>query len=103
MFYNGKWGRICPDKWDIKDVQVICRQLGFNNAIAEFTRLDVEDSELPFLMSDVSCIGQESELAYCERTDGEVICEGNVGAQALCEPCKKYRYQFGIAFSLLIA
>ena len=68
---------------------MICRQLGFKNAIAEFTGSDVEDSKLPFLMTEVSCSGQESELTSCERSDGEVDCEGDVGAQALCEPCKK--------------
>jgi len=52
-------------------------------------------------MSEVNCTGKESELASCERTDGEVICEGNVGAQALCEPCKKYIYRFGIVFFYL--
>lgn len=70
------------------DAQVICRQLGFKNAIAEFTGSDFEDSRLPFLMSDVSCAGDETELASCVRTDGEVDCPGDVGAQALCEPCK---------------
>ena len=50
---------------------MICRQLGFKNAIAEFTGSDVEDRKLPFLMTEVSCSGQESELASCERIDGE--------------------------------
>lgn len=89
VFYSGKWGRICPNKWDIIDAQVICRQLGFKNAIAEFTGSDVEESKLPFLMSEVSCIEQDSELASCARIDGEVDCQSDVGAQALCEPCKK--------------
>ena len=40
-------------------------------------------------MSEVRCIGQESELASCERIDGEVDCEGAFGAQAFCEPGKK--------------
>lgn len=88
VHYNGKWGRICRNKWDIKDVQVVCRQLGFQNAIAEFTASDVEDSELPFLVTKVSCAGDESELASCERTDGNIDCQGDMGAKALCEPCK---------------
>ena len=90
VFYSGKWGRICPNKWDIRDAKVICRQLGFKNAIAEFTGSDIGHSRLSFLMSDVDCTGLESELASCVRSDGEVECQGDVGAQALCEPCKKY-------------
>lgn len=88
VFYRGKWGRICSNKFDIKDAQVICRQLGFKEALAEFTGSNVEDSKLPFLMSEVSCTGHESELASCARTDREVDCAGDMSAQALCEPCK---------------
>ena len=40
-------------------------------------------------MSEVRCLGQESELASCARIDGELDCEDAFGAQALCEPCKK--------------
>ena len=92
VFYRGKWGRICLYKWDIDDAQVICRQLGFKNAIAEFTGSDVEDSKVPFLMSGVDCTGSEYEIASCARTDGEANCQGDVGAHALCEPCKKHVY-----------
>ena len=88
MFYRGKWGRICRNKWDIKDVQVICRQLGFKDALAEFTGSEAEESKLPFLMSEVSCTGDESELASCVRTDGKVDCQDDIGAEALCEPSK---------------
>ena len=88
VFYHGRWGKVCRNGWDMKDVQVICRQLGFKDALAEFTGYHVEDSKLPFVVSEVSCTGDESNLASCERTDGEVDCQGDMGAEALCEPCK---------------
>lgn len=88
LFYRGKWGKICRNNWDIKDVQVICRQLGFKDALAEFTGSDVEENKLPFLMSEVSCTGDEPELAFCARTDGKIDCQDDFGAQASCEPCK---------------
>ena len=92
VFYNGKWGKICRNKWNFEDVEVICRQLGFKHAVAEFVGTDVKDEDIPFLMSDVTCTGDEPELAFCPRTDGKlnVDCQNDdTGAQALCEPNSK--------------
>ena len=87
VFYERKWGKICPYGWDINDVKVVCRQLGFKSAIAEFLRMDTKDETISFAMSYVDCTGQESVLASCRRWEGDSWCY-NMGAQALCEPSK---------------
>ena len=92
VFYREEWGKICRNKWNINDAKVICRQLGFSGALAEFIGSDVKgEDSITFVMSDVSCSGDESGLAYCDRTDGKfhVDCQkDDKGAQALCEPSK---------------
>ena len=89
VFYQGKWGKICRNEWDINDVKVVCRQLGFQSALAEFIEMDTKDETIPVAMSNVACTGQESVLASCKRLDGKHIkCVDNTGAQALCEPSK---------------
>ena len=88
VFYQGKWGKICRDEWDINDVKVVCRQLGFQSAIAEFLRMDTKDETISVAMSSVACTGQESVLASCRRWVGNNWCSNNIGAQALCEPSK---------------
>ena len=73
-------------------MNVICRQLGFKRAVAEFVVSVVKDEDIPFVMSDVVCNGQEPELSSCQRTDGKlnVDCQNDgIGAQALCEPKSK--------------
>ena len=92
VFYKGKWGKICRNKWNLEDVKVICRQLAFESAIAEFVVADVKDEGIPFVMSNAACNGDEPELASCPRTDAKlnVDCQNdNKGAQALCEPKSK--------------
>ena len=89
VFYQGKWSKICRNEWDINDVKVVCRQLGFQSALAEFIGMDTKDENISVAMSNVACTGQESVLASCKRLDGKHIkCADNIGAQALCAPSK---------------
>ncbi|CAH3133335.1 unnamed protein product, partial [Pocillopora meandrina] len=91
VFYKGKWGKICTNGWDFNDARVICRQLGFEEALAEFFGSNVEDGNTTSVMADVSCTGEEDELASCTRSDGKLNvpgqCQGDgKGSQALCQP-----------------
>ncbi|XP_068714006.1 lysyl oxidase homolog 2-like isoform X1 [Montipora foliosa] len=87
VFYRRRWGKICRTKWDINDAKVVCKQLGFRGALAEFmTGMNTTDEDIPVVMSDIACTGQESVLAQCNRLDGEHKCPEDIGAQALCVP-----------------
>ena len=111
VFFRGRWGKICRNAWDFNDVKVICRQLGFEDALAEFIGSDAKEDEIPFVMSGVACSGSEPQLASFPRTDENLNRDVNVSAelcrkdekaaQALCQPGKTFLSD-QIPFKLII-
>ena len=66
LYYNGQWGTICQDHWDINDAHVVCRMLGYPEAF-DFFNSTIFGSAIdgPIWLDDVNCTGNESTLAAC--------------------------------------
>ncbi|XP_004584590.3 HHIP-like protein 1 [Ochotona princeps] len=66
VFVGGRWGTVCDDAWDAKAAAVVCRQLGFAQAVRAAKRAEFgEGRALPILLDDVRCGGSEHSLLEC--------------------------------------
>ncbi|XP_039630077.1 deleted in malignant brain tumors 1 protein-like [Polypterus senegalus] len=85
VFYQGQWGTVCDDSWDLNDAKVVCRQLGCGNAIAAPGSAHFGRGSGKIWMDDVACIGNESSLTLCKhRGLGEHNCGSHEDAGVVC-------------------
>ena len=67
VYYNGTWGTVCDDHWDLNDAQVVCRQQGYGPAVAARTRAYYGWGSGQIWLDDVRCVGTESTIDVCSH------------------------------------
>uniref|UniRef100_A0A8C0WZC9 SRCR domain-containing protein n=1 Tax=Castor canadensis TaxID=51338 RepID=A0A8C0WZC9_CASCN len=85
---KGQWGTVCDDGWDMKDVAVLCRELGCGAAKKSPSGFQYEPStekEQKVLIQMVNCSGMEDTLAQCKQDEDVFDCSLEEEAGASCE------------------
>ncbi|XP_071486157.1 CD5 antigen-like [Diadema antillarum] len=86
VYHNSQWATVCDDSWDLQDAHVVCRQLGFPEALtatthAFFGRGDSSQA----IITPISCLGSESELLECSYSEDLIsFCGHYEDAGVLC-------------------
>ena len=84
-FDNAQWGTVCDDLWGITDARVVCRQLGYPDAVAapQFARYGQGTG--PIWLDNLSCLGTEPDLFTCGGNQiGSHNCGHSEDASAEC-------------------
>ena len=87
VLYNGAWGTVCDDYWDINDANVVCRSLGYNYSSSALGSASFGEGSGSIVLDHVACEGTETNIAFCSHLgytnhncdhgeDAGVVCYG---------------------------
>ena len=71
MYYNGIWGTVCDDGWDLNDAQVVCSELGLSAATAAPHNAFYGQGSGQIWLNNINCIGTEESIQNCSHSRWE--------------------------------
>ncbi|XP_047656927.1 deleted in malignant brain tumors 1 protein isoform X2 [Tachysurus fulvidraco] len=90
ILYNDQWGTVCDDDWDLKDAEVVCRQIGCGKAVSAHQDAHFGQGSGEIWLDGVHCFGNESTIAQCtHRGFGVNDCDHGKDTGVICSGAKK--------------
>ena len=91
VYYNGEWGTVCDDEWDLNDAQVVCRQLGFGIAVSARDSAYYGEGSGQIWLGKLNCTGTESNIEDCSHNGlGIINCNHTEDVGVQCTNGKAY-------------
>lgn len=70
VLFAGFWGPVCSDFWDLQDANVVCRQLGHDDALAAPVYHGFQEIGNDVIcLGLMECIGNESSVQHCAHDE----------------------------------
>ena len=89
VYYNGEWGTVCDDGWDLKDAQVVCNELGYGKAVSAINGAFFGRGSGRIWLTNLNCVGTELTIGNCSHSRwGYGFCGHWEDASVKCDPGK---------------
>ncbi|XP_073669793.1 scavenger receptor cysteine-rich domain-containing protein DMBT1-like [Paramisgurnus dabryanus] len=86
VLYNGQWGTVCGDYWDLSDAAVVCKEMGCGDATEAKASAYFGQGTGKIWMDNVNCVGTESSLINCVSAGwGVTECGHGGDAGVICQ------------------
>ena len=79
VFHNGSWWQLCSSEFDLREANVVCRQLGYVRAQALQFAVYIQDR---VQWMHVTCTGSEFSLSLCLSWD--TLCNSSQDMTIVC-------------------
>ncbi|XP_078420602.1 antigen WC1.1-like [Cetorhinus maximus] len=96
LYYNGTWGTVCDDSWDLADARVVCDQLKCGQALNATVSGWFGPGAGPIWLHNLKCTANDSVLWECPagpRAQSE--CNHKEDAGVICSEHRAVRLQDG--------
>ena len=67
VYHNDEWGTVCDEGWDLNDAQVVCKQLGFDQATVARNNAYYGQGKGQIWLKDLNCVGTELTIEDCSH------------------------------------
>uniref|UniRef100_A0A8C7H7Z0 Lysyl oxidase homolog n=1 Tax=Oncorhynchus kisutch TaxID=8019 RepID=A0A8C7H7Z0_ONCKI len=95
VYYNGEWGTVCDDDFSIHAANVVCRELGYVEAVSWSPSSKYGKGEGRIWLDNVHCSGLERTLAQCESNGfGVSDCKHSEDVGVVCSQRRIAGFKF---------